>query len=67
VAAIYNAAVAAGSRAPRKAVQDDPRWRPVPTNTAARWVRAARDAGLIPQDPAQPTKATKATSKKGAK
>lgn len=35
------------SRAPRKAVQADERWAPVPENTAARWIRAARDRGLL--------------------
>ena len=47
VAEVYNSAVQSGSRTPRKAVQEDPRWRPVPTQTAARWIRLARDAGFI--------------------
>lgn len=54
---VYNAAVARGSRTPRKAVQEDPRWKPVATQTAANWVRVAKDRGFIP--PRKPTKPTK--------
>lgn len=67
VAAVYNAAVAAGSRAPRKAVADDARWRPVPPNTAARWVRAARDAGLIPEGAVVGQKSSNKSTVRGRK
>jgi len=49
VAAIYNAAVKSGNPSPRKAVQNDARWKPVPTQTAARWIRSAKNAGFIPK------------------
>jgi hypothetical protein len=47
VAECYNDAVAAGSRTPRLAVQNDSRWGPVPAQTAARWIRLAKDRELI--------------------
>jgi hypothetical protein len=46
VAKVFRQAEAAGVPA-RQAVQRDKRWGPVGPSTAARWVRAARDAGLL--------------------
>lgn len=46
VAEVYRTALQAG-QAPRMAVQEDPRWGPLPANTAARWIREARDAGRL--------------------
>jgi hypothetical protein len=74
VAAVYNAAVEAGSTTPRKAVRQDPRWSPIPAQTAARWIRAAKDKGYVadPEGASRPaadsTKSTQtATAKRTAR
>jgi hypothetical protein len=45
VAAVYNNTVTHK----RQAVMNDPRWEPVAPQTASRWIKEARDAGLIPK------------------
>jgi hypothetical protein len=46
VAKVYSEAKAAGRNA-RQAVESDSRWGPVAASTAARWIRAAKDADII--------------------
>jgi hypothetical protein len=48
VAVVYNAAAELGKH-PTAEVMADPRWAPVSRTTASRWVRRARDRGLIPE------------------
>jgi hypothetical protein len=52
VAKVYREALAAGSAAPRKAVQE---WQGVSTQTAARWIAEARKRGIL--GPTRPGKA----------
>jgi len=54
VAAVYRAALERKSRAPRKAIESDPRWLPSPA-TAARWVQEARKRKFL--GPATPRRA----------
>ena len=46
VAKVFREAEAAGEP-PRRAVERDRRWGPVGPSVAARWIRAARDEGLL--------------------
>jgi hypothetical protein len=60
VAEVYRA----NPKRPRQAVQNDPQWAPLEPSTAARWIRAAKDAGLLEERPA-PSGRGQSKTKKG--